>query len=129
MGFVTPSLQPDRSVRAMLASVCLALWCSGVQAAPREACADEATFALIKAGQWAQARTLMEQRIERTPEAPEPALRICMRTLLGSVLARLGELPQAEAQLQASHADALKLLGPGHEATQEAAFQDRKSVV
>lgn len=133
MGFMMPSLQPCLGLRhvlrswvvparAMLASSALALGAMGAQAAPREPCADEATVALIKAGQWEQVRTLMQQRIERTPETSEPALRICMRTLLGSVLARLGELPQAEAQLQASHADALKLLGPGHEATQEAAL-------
>jgi|GEM_PF-2808721 len=133
MGFVMPSLQSGRglrhvarlggrSARATLAIACLTLWCVGAQAATREPCADAATVALVKAGQWAQVRTLMQERIERTPEAPEPALRICMRTFLGSVLARLGELPQAEAQLQSSHADALKLLGPGHEATQEAAF-------
>jgi len=133
MGFVMPSLQSGRGLRpvarfliqpagAMLAGTCLALWCFGAQAAPREPCVDAATVALLKEGQWEQVRTLMQQRIERTPEAPEPALRICMRSLLGGVLARLGELSQAEAQLQSSYADAMRLLGSEHEATQEAAL-------
>lgn len=126
MGSMTPLRHVARAVAshagAVLVGIGLTWCCPGAQAAAREPCADEATTALIKAGQWAQVRTLMQERIERTPETAEPALRICMRTLLGGVLARLGELPQAEAQLQSSHGDALKLLGPGHEATQEAAL-------
>lgn len=125
MGFMTPSLQPGRALRhvgALIVGMCLSLWCIGAQAASREPCVDASTLAMLKAGQWEQVRTLMQQRIERTPEVPEPALRLCMRSLLGGILARLGDLSQAEAQLRSSYADALRLLGPEHEATQEAAL-------